>query len=55
MSDPKKLSTEELYNWIDHFAASWLASRKPEFLVAWKHYEDERLAREQSIWNWFTR
>jgi hypothetical protein len=54
MSDPKSLTTEELHNWIDHFAVAWLKSRKPEFLVTWKRFDDERKAREQSIWNWFS-
>ena len=55
MSDPKKLSIEELHDWIDHLAVSWLKSRKPEFLMLWKRHEDERLARERSIWIWFSR
>ena len=54
-SDPKQLTTEELIDWIDHFAASWLKSRKPEFLAAWKRFDDERKVRERSIWSWFTR
>jgi hypothetical protein len=53
MSDPKKLSTEALLEWIDRLAVSWLRSRKPEFLVAWKQFDDERKTRERSIWNWF--
>jgi hypothetical protein len=55
MRDPKQLTTEELHDWIDRLAVSWLKSRKPEFLVMWKRCEDERKVREQSIWSWFTR
>jgi hypothetical protein len=39
MSDPKKLSHEALLEWIDRLAVSWLRSRKPEFLVAWKQFD----------------
>ena len=51
MLNSKALPTEELLDWIDHLAASWLISRKPEFLLAWKKYDDERKAREQKISN----
>jgi hypothetical protein len=53
VSDPKKLSHEALLEWIDRLAVSWLRSRKPEFLVAWKQFDDERKTRKKSIWNWF--
>ena len=53
MSDPKKLSTEELLVEIERLAVLWLGTRHPEFRKMWQRCEDERLARERSIWNWF--
>jgi hypothetical protein len=53
MSDPKKLSTEELLVEIERLAVLWLGTRHPEFRKMWQQCEDERKARERSIWNWF--
>ena len=53
MTDPKSLFHEELLVEIERVAVLWLGTRKPEFLMMWQRCEDERKARERSIWNWF--
>jgi hypothetical protein len=53
MSDPKKLTHEELLVEIERLAVLWLGTRLPEIRTRWQQCEDERLAREKTIWYWF--